>query len=125
MNMDTKELMGRGAQCLMDELGIIDAERFITSVLRRLEMDVVETRGRGTEKLFARGVQCLQNELGDAGTQTFIEGIQSERFDYTQWQRAHFAGEDLESLNAAATAWAQEHEARFGEEPSSGGGPRP
>lgn len=75
MSMSTEELMDRGMRCLVEKLGVVNAERFIAAVLR-------------------------------------------ERFDYTEWQRARFDDERLESLNAAAMAWAAKHEAKSGIVPS-------
>lgn len=52
----------------------------------------------------------IRNSL-EAQAKLHIQSATRERFDYTQWQCARFDDEDLESLNAAATAWATEYEA--------------
>lgn len=64
-----------------------------------------------TAELMDRGMRYLVEKLGAVDAEHFIAAILRERFDYTQWQRARFDDEDLESLNAAATAWATEYEA--------------
>lgn len=58
-----------------------------------------------------RGMLYLVEKLGTVDAEHFIAAILREHFDCTQWQRTRFDDEDLESLNAAATAWATEYEA--------------
>lgn len=66
--MENQELLRKGVQCLIDDLGVVDAEKFLVAIRRE------------------------------------------EEFDYTEWQRGHFDGESLKSLNAAAAAWAEKRE---------------
>lgn len=65
-----------------------------------------------TEELMDRGMRYLVEKLGTVDAEKFIAAVLRERFDYTEWQRTRFDDEGLDRLNAAAMAWAAEHEAK-------------
>lgn len=65
-----------------------------------------------TEELMDTGMRYLVEKLGTVEAEKFIAAVLRERFDYTEWQRTRFADEGLDCLNAAAMAWAAEHEAK-------------
>lgn len=65
-----------------------------------------------TEELMDKGMRYLVEKLGTVDAEKFIAAVLRERFDYTAWQRTRFDDEGLEGLNAAAMAWAAEHEAK-------------
>ena len=65
-----------------------------------------------TEELLDRGMRYLVEKLGTVDAEKFIAAVLRERFDYTEWQHTRFDDEGLEQLNAAAMAWAAEHEAK-------------
>ncbi len=48
------------------------------------------------------GFRALVAALGDVQAEKFIALIQREPFDYTQWQRALWPGEDIETISQAA-----------------------
>jgi hypothetical protein len=41
-------------------------------------------------ELLDRGMKCLTDTLGVLDAERFIAFVNSEQFDYTQWQRKHF-----------------------------------
>jgi len=61
---------------------------------------------RSTAVIKKEGMDCLIKNLGVLETEVFISSILRESFDYTEWQREHFADWTLDDfLNKA-----QKHE---------------
>lgn len=47
--------------------------------------------------------------LGTIDTERFISAIIRERFDYTEWRKGYFGDVSVETLNRAASAYAESH----------------
>ena len=64
---------------------------------------------RNTAVIMSEGINCLLNHLGSVDTEIFISNLLKESFDYTEWQREHFAGISLETFNMQAAQYDKEH----------------
>ena len=64
---------------------------------------------RNTAVIMSEGINCLLNHLGSVETEIFISNLLKEPFDYTEWQREHFAGIPLETLNRQAAQYDKEY----------------
>ena len=53
------------------------------------------------------GINCLIERLGTIKTEIFISQIIREPFDYTQWQKEHYAGMSVSELNKNAVEYAK------------------
>jgi len=53
------------------------------------------------------GINCLIERLGTIKTEIFISQIIREPFDYTQWQKEHYAGMSVSELNKKAVEYAK------------------
>ena len=53
-------------------------------------------------EIMNRGINCLLEKLGVIETERFISVINSEKFDYTKWQRQRFDNVDSEEFNEVA-----------------------
>jgi len=51
------------------------------------------------------GMNCLVEKLGIIETEIFISQIIKEPFDYTKWQREHYAGLSVSELNKKAVEY--------------------
>jgi hypothetical protein len=64
---------------------------------------------RNTAVIMPEGITCLLNHLGSVETEIFISTLLKEPFDYTEWQRKHFANVSLEDFNRRAAQYDKEH----------------
>jgi hypothetical protein len=64
---------------------------------------------RNTDVIMNDEMECLLEKLGTLETEVFISNLLREPFDYTEWQREHFAKFSLEELNTKAVQFAKEH----------------
>ena len=64
---------------------------------------------RNTAVIMSEGINCLLDHLGSVETEIFISNLLKEPFDYTEWQREHFAGTPLEDFNRQAAQYDEEH----------------
>jgi hypothetical protein len=55
------------------------------------------------------GMDYLLEKIGPLETEIFISNLLKEPFDYTEWQREHFAKYSLAELNRQAVQFAKEH----------------
>jgi hypothetical protein len=53
------------------------------------------------------GINCLIERLGIIETEIFISQIIREPFDYTKWQREHYADMSVSELNRRAIDYAK------------------
>ena len=53
------------------------------------------------------GINCLIERLGTIKTEIFISQIIREPFDYTQWQKEHYADISVSELNKKAVEYAK------------------
>lgn len=53
-------------------------------------------------EIMDRGISALLKALGAVETERFISIINSEKFDYTKWQRTHFDGISADDFFDAA-----------------------
>jgi len=51
------------------------------------------------------GINCLVERLGVIETEIFISQLIREPFDYTKWQRDHYADMSLSELNKRAVEY--------------------
>ena len=51
------------------------------------------------------GIDLLLKNLGVLETELFISTLLKEPFDYTEWQKKHYAGVDLHTFNMRAAAF--------------------
>jgi hypothetical protein len=65
-----------------------------------------------TATIMNEGMSCLVEKLGVIETEIFISQIIREPFDYTKWQREHYAGLSVSELNKTAAEYAQNHALR-------------
>jgi hypothetical protein len=63
-----------------------------------------------TATIMNEGMNCLVEKLGVIETEIFISQIIREPFDYTKWQREHYAGLSVNELNKRAIEYAQNNE---------------
>jgi hypothetical protein len=59
-----------------------------------------------TATIMKDGINCLVERLGVIETEIFISQIIREPFDYTKWQREHYAGMSVSELNRWAVEYA-------------------
>jgi len=64
---------------------------------------------RNTTVIMSEGIKCLLNHLGPVETEIFISNLLRDPFDYTEWQREHFANISLEEFNRQAVQYDKEH----------------
>jgi hypothetical protein len=64
---------------------------------------------RNTAVIMDDGINCLLKSLGAFETEVFISNILKEPFDYTEWQREHFANITLEEFSKQAVQYDKEH----------------
>jgi hypothetical protein len=57
---------------------------------------------RNTAVVMDEGINILLENLGVIETELFISTIIKEPFDYTEWQRKHYANIDLHEFNMRA-----------------------
>jgi len=62
-----------------------------------------------TAAIMNAGMDCLVERLGAIETEIFISQIIREPFDYTKWQREHYADLSVSELNKRAVEYAREH----------------
>jgi hypothetical protein len=55
------------------------------------------------------GMNCLLQTLGSHETEVFVWNLLKEPFDYTEWQRSHFADTTLEEFNRKAAEYDKKH----------------
>ena len=55
------------------------------------------------------GINCLIERLGTIETEIFISQLIREPFDYTKWQREHYAGFSVSELNKRAVEYARKN----------------
>jgi len=53
------------------------------------------------------GIHCLVERLGVIETEIFISQLIREPFDYTTWQREHYADISVSNLNKKAVEYAK------------------
>ena len=64
-----------------------------------------------TATIMNDGINCLVKQLGIIETEIFISQIIREPFDYTKWQREHYADMSLSELNKKAVEYAKNNPA--------------
>ena len=60
-----------------------------------------------TATIMNDAVTCLVERLGVIKTEIFISQIIREPFDYTKWQREHYAHKSVSELNEKAVEYAK------------------
>jgi len=60
-----------------------------------------------TTTIMNDGINCLVERLGIIETEIFISQIIREPFDYTKWQREHYASMSVSELNKKAVEYAK------------------
>jgi len=64
---------------------------------------------RNTAAILDDGMDCLLEKLGVLETEIFISHILREPFDYTAWQKEHYADISVHELNLKAVEYAKAH----------------
>ena len=64
---------------------------------------------RNTAAILNDGMNCLLEKLGVLETEIFISHILREPFDYTKWQKDHYADISVRELNQKAVEYAKTH----------------
>jgi len=59
-----------------------------------------------TATIMNNGINCLVERLGVIETEIFISQLMREPFDYTKWQREHYAAMSVSELNRKAVEYA-------------------
>jgi hypothetical protein len=62
---------------------------------------------RSTAVILNDGMNCLLEKLGVLETEIFISPILREPFDYTRWQKEHYADISVHDLNQKAVEYAK------------------
>jgi hypothetical protein len=62
---------------------------------------------RSTAAILNDGMNCLLEKLGVLETEIFISHILRESFDYTAWQKEHYADISVHELNRKAVEYAR------------------
>ena len=62
---------------------------------------------RSTAAILNDGINCLIEKLGVLETEIFISHILRESFDYTAWQKEHYADISVHELNQKAVEYAR------------------
>ena len=57
---------------------------------------------RNTAVILNEGMKCLLDKLGVLETEIFISHLLREPFDYTAWQKEHYADISVRELNQKA-----------------------
>jgi hypothetical protein len=57
---------------------------------------------RNTAVILNEGMNCLLDKLGVLETEIFISHLLREPFDYTAWQKEHYAAISVNELNQKA-----------------------
>jgi hypothetical protein len=60
-----------------------------------------------TAAILNDGITCLVEKLGVIETEIFITQIIRESFNYTEWQREHYANFSVAELNRQAVEYAK------------------
>jgi len=60
---------------------------------------------RTTAAILNDGMDCLLERLGVLETEIFISHILREPFDYTEWQKEHYANISVQELNRKAVEY--------------------
>ena len=68
-----------------------------------------------TAAIMNMGMNCLVDKLGIIETEIFISQIIREPFDYTKWQRGHYADMSVSELNRKAVEYAKNNPCRIKE----------
>ncbi|GHV74867.1 hypothetical protein AGMMS49940_21690 [Spirochaetia bacterium] len=64
---------------------------------------------RNTAVIMDDGINCLLESLGAYETEVFISNLIKEPFNYTEWQREHFANTTLEEFSKQAVQYDRDH----------------
>jgi len=62
---------------------------------------------RSTAVILNDGMDCLLEKLGVLETEIFISHILREPFDYTAWQKEHYANISVQELNRKAVEYSK------------------
>jgi hypothetical protein len=62
---------------------------------------------RNTATILNEGMNCLLERLGVLETEIFISHLLREPFDYTEWQKKHYAAISVNELNQKAVKYAK------------------
>ena len=62
---------------------------------------------RNTAAILNDGMNCLLEKLGVLETEIFISHMLREPFDYTAWQKEHYAAVSVHELNQKAVEYAK------------------
>ena len=62
---------------------------------------------RNTAAILTDGMDYLLEKLGTLETEIFISHIVRESFDYTSWQKEHYAAISVNELNKKAVEYAK------------------
>jgi len=62
---------------------------------------------RTTAAILNDGMDCLLERLGVLETEIFISHILREPFDYTAWQKEHYANISVQELNRKAVEYSK------------------
>ena len=65
---------------------------------------------RNTASILNDGMNCLLEKLGVLETEIFISHILREPFDYTAWQKEHYADISVHELNKKAVEYAKTYD---------------
>ena len=60
-----------------------------------------------TATIMNNGINCLIKQLGIIETEIFISQLIREPFDYTKWQREHYAGMSVSEINKKAVEYSK------------------
>lgn len=60
-----------------------------------------------TTTIMNEGINCLVEKLGIIETEIFISQLIKEPFDYTKWQREHYADMSVSELNKRAVEYSE------------------
>jgi hypothetical protein len=60
---------------------------------------------RTTATILNDGMDCLLEKLGVLETEIFISHLLREPFDYTAWQKEHYANISVQELNRKAVEY--------------------
>jgi hypothetical protein len=60
---------------------------------------------RTTATILNDGMDCLLEKLGVLETEIFISHLLREPFDYTAWQKEHYANISVQDLNRKAVEY--------------------
>ena len=62
---------------------------------------------RTTATILNDGMDCLLEKLGVLETEIFISHLLREPFDYTAWQKDHYANISVQELNRKAVEYSK------------------